>query len=152
MSDALRIVREALVRFENGAVDPHAATTALTALDSLADQVRAEERERIAVFVETASVPIGIEHWMSTKKALSAATARAIADAIRARGEDSTDETQARQPVDTDDERFRFVARQALLGAEQALTAEYVATHPLAQRALPVVQTALKMSRARSTP
>jgi hypothetical protein len=52
-----------------------------------AELVRADEREACAEVCETAEVPIDIDVWQGTKKALSAATALGLAAAIRARGE-----------------------------------------------------------------
>lgn len=46
-----------------------------------------DEREAAAKVCETAEVPIDIEIWMGTKGSLSAATAKGLAAAIRARGQ-----------------------------------------------------------------
>ncbi len=56
-------------------------------LERFAALVRADEREACAKVCETAEVPIDIDVWQGTKKALSAATALGLAAAIRARGE-----------------------------------------------------------------
>ena len=56
-------------------------------LEAFAELVRADEREACAKVCETAEVPIDIDVWQGTKKALSAATALGLAAAIRARGE-----------------------------------------------------------------
>lgn len=52
------------------------------------EQARAEEREACAKECEEAEIPFGIDVWMnSTKKEMTAATANALAAAIRARGQ-----------------------------------------------------------------
>ena len=52
--------------------------------DYVAEAVKAE-REACAKVCETVEVPIDIDVWMGTKKALTAATAIGLASAIRAR-------------------------------------------------------------------
>ena len=51
---------------------------------------QADAFERAAKVCETAEVPIDIDVWMGTKKALTAATAIGLADAIRALAKEAT--------------------------------------------------------------
>ncbi len=51
---------------------------------------QADAYERAAKVCETAGVPIDIDAWMGTKKALTAATATGLADAIRALAKEVT--------------------------------------------------------------
>ena len=51
---------------------------------------QADAYDRAAMVCETAEVPIDIDVWMGTKKALTAATAIGLADAIRALAKEPT--------------------------------------------------------------
>jgi hypothetical protein len=53
-------------------------------LEAFYRAAQAEAFEQAAVVCETAEIPIDIDVWMGTKKALTAATAIGLAKAIRA--------------------------------------------------------------------
>ena len=67
--------------------DVHTCTPPMSR-DAELEQARAEEREACAKVCEEAEIPFDIDVWMnSTKKEMTAATANALAAAIRARGQ-----------------------------------------------------------------
>lgn len=89
--DIIRMAQEAGFEVHERKQQARVGIDALLGVDSteklqrFAALVAAAEREACATVCETAEVPIDIDVWMGTKKALTAATAIGLATAIRKR-------------------------------------------------------------------
>ena len=104
----------------DGAVSLTDGLTGVTAqwLHEFAHEVAAKEREACAKLCETAEVPIDIDVWMGTKKALTAATAIGLATAIRKRSNASICGYSQPDPVTPADE-VQALQQQFILATKE---------------------------------